>query len=46
VLSRQYGYTLDEIARELGVSRGMVKKYLAKALAHFRLHAPATEARE
>lgn len=43
VLSRHYGYTLDEIARQLGVSRGMVKKYLAKALAHFRLHANATE---
>jgi len=37
VLSRHYGYTLDEIARELGVSRGMVKKYLARAVAHFQL---------
>jgi RNA polymerase sigma-70 factor (ECF subfamily) len=46
VLSRHYGYTLDEIARELGVSRGMVKKYLARALAHFRLHAPDQEARK
>ncbi len=37
VLSRHYGYTLDEIARQLGVSRGMVKKYLARAIAHFRV---------
>lgn len=36
VLSRRYGYSLEEIAQQLGVSRGMVKKYLAKAIAHFR----------
>jgi RNA polymerase sigma-70 factor (ECF subfamily) len=46
LLSRHYGYTLDEIATQLGVSRGMVKKYLAKALAHFRLHIAATESRK
>lgn len=38
VLSRRYGYSLDEIARELGVSRGMCKKYLATAVAQFRHH--------
>ena len=37
VLSRHYGYTLEEIAAELGVSRGMVKKDLARAIAHFRV---------
>jgi RNA polymerase sigma-70 factor (ECF subfamily) len=36
VLQRRYGYTLDEIARQLGVSRPMVKKYLAKAVQHCR----------
>lgn len=46
ILSRHYGYTLDEIATELGVSRGMVKKYLAKAVAHFRLTAAEQEARD
>jgi RNA polymerase sigma factor (sigma-70 family) len=46
VLSRHYGYTLEEIAKHLGVSRGMVKKYLAKALTHFRLHVDAMEARK
>jgi RNA polymerase sigma factor (sigma-70 family) len=36
VLHRRYGYTLEEIAAQLGVSRGMVKKYLAKAVQHCR----------
>lgn len=36
VLSRGYGYSLEEIARELGVSRSMCKKYLALAIAHCR----------
>jgi len=36
VLQRRYGYTLDEIADQLGVSRPMVKKYLAKAVQHCR----------
>lgn len=36
VLHRRYGYSLDEIARHFGVSRGMVKKYLAKAVIHCR----------
>jgi RNA polymerase sigma-70 factor (ECF subfamily) len=43
VLSRRYGYTLDEIGGHLGVSRGMVKKYLARAMAHFRMHFDAQE---
>lgn len=36
VLQRRYGFTVDEIADQLGVSRGMVKKYLARAVAHCR----------
>jgi RNA polymerase sigma factor (sigma-70 family) len=34
LLHRRDGYTLDEIGTELGVSRGMAKKYLAKALGY------------
>jgi len=36
VLHRRYGYSLDEIAEHFGVSRPMVKKYLAKAVIHCR----------
>jgi len=36
VLQRRFGYTLDEIAEKLEVSRSMVKKYLAKAVQHCR----------
>jgi RNA polymerase sigma factor (sigma-70 family) len=36
VLHRRYGFTLEEIASELGVSRAMVKKYMARAVAHCR----------
>jgi RNA polymerase sigma factor (sigma-70 family) len=36
ILSRCDGMTLKEIADRLGVSRQMVKKYLAKALIHIR----------
>ncbi len=36
VLRRRYGYSLEEIAKELGVSRRMCKKYLEMAVAHFR----------
>lgn len=36
LLHRQYGFTLEEIARQLGVSRAMVKKHLARAVAHCR----------
>ena len=38
VLHRRDGMTLEEIARQLGVSRSMVKKYLAKALLQCREH--------
>ena len=38
VLHRRDGMTLEEIARELRVSRSMVKKYLAKALIQCREH--------
>lgn len=34
LLHRRDGYTLEEIAGELGVSRDMAKKYLAKALGY------------
>lgn len=34
ILHRRDGYTLEEIAEELGVSRSMAKKYLAKALGY------------
>jgi RNA polymerase sigma factor (sigma-70 family) len=33
---RRDGYTYEEIAARLGISRNMVKKYLAQALAHCR----------
>jgi RNA polymerase sigma-70 factor (ECF subfamily) len=36
VLHRRDGMTLEEIAEQLGVSRPMVKKYLAKALLQCR----------
>jgi RNA polymerase sigma-70 factor (ECF subfamily) len=36
VLYRRDGFTLEEIARRLGVSRPMVKKYVARALLHCR----------
>lgn len=36
VLHRRYGFSLEEIGGHLGVSRGMVKKYLARAVAHCR----------
>jgi RNA polymerase sigma-70 factor (ECF subfamily) len=36
VLHRRYGFSLEEIARHFGVSRPMVKKYLAKAVMHCR----------
>ena len=38
VLHRRDGMTLEEIAKQLGVSRPMVKKYLAKALLQCREH--------
>ena len=38
VLHRRDGLTLGEIGKQLGVSRPMVKKYLAKALIECRMH--------
>ncbi len=38
VLHRQYGMTLKEISRELGVSFPMAKKYLSKALQQIHRH--------
>jgi RNA polymerase sigma factor (sigma-70 family) len=38
VLHRRYGFTLEEIAAQFGVSRPMVKKYLAKAVVRCRQH--------
>ena len=38
VLHRRYGFSLEEIAAHFGVSRPMVKKYLAKAVIHCRQH--------
>lgn len=36
ILQRRYGMTVDEIAAELKLSRGMVKKHLAQGLARCR----------
>ena len=36
LLSRRDGYSLEEIGTQLGVSRAMAAKYLAKALLHCR----------
>jgi RNA polymerase sigma-70 factor (ECF subfamily) len=36
MLHRRDGLSLDEIGTRLGISRGMVKKYLMKALMHLR----------
>ena len=36
LLHRRDGYSLDEIARKLGISRAMAAKYLGKALLHVR----------
>lgn len=38
VLHRRDGFTLEEIGKQLGVSRPMVKKYLAKAVLQCREH--------
>ncbi len=38
VLHRYYGCTQEEIGERLGISRGMVRKHLAKAITHVRLH--------
>ena len=36
LLHRRDGLSIDAIGAQLGISRGMVKKYLMKALMHFR----------
>jgi RNA polymerase sigma factor (sigma-70 family) len=36
VLHRSFGFTVQEIARQLGVSNATVKKYLARSLVHCR----------
>jgi RNA polymerase sigma factor (sigma-70 family) len=36
MLHRRDGYSLEEIATQIGVSRSMAKKYLSQALAHCR----------
>jgi RNA polymerase sigma factor (sigma-70 family) len=36
LLHHRDGLTLDETAQRLGVSRSMIKKYLVKAMLHFR----------
>jgi len=43
---RQYrdNYTYAEIAEELGVTSHLVKKYIVKALNHFRMHFSALDA--
>jgi RNA polymerase sigma factor (sigma-70 family) len=40
---RRDGLSLDEISARLGISRPMAKKYLAKALVHFRKRLKDTE---
>jgi RNA polymerase sigma factor (sigma-70 family) len=42
VMHRRDGYSIEEIGNELGVSRAMAKKYLAKALLHCRQRLEAT----
>ena len=36
ILHRQYGFTLEQISTELGISFAMAKKYLVQALFQFR----------
>jgi len=36
LLHRSAGYSIEEIGNQLGISRGMAKKYLARALKHCR----------
>jgi len=38
ILHRRDGYSLDEIAAQLGFSRANAAKYLSKALRHCRQH--------
>lgn len=43
LLHRRDGYTLEEIATQLGMSRAMAAKYLSKALLHCRQHLQQNE---
>lgn len=43
ILHRRDGYSLDEIGKQLGISRAMAKKYLAQALSHCRRHVSKPE---
>lgn len=43
LLYRRDGVSMDEIGQRLGISRPMAKKYLVKALAHFRQRLKDTE---
>jgi RNA polymerase sigma factor (sigma-70 family) len=45
LLHRRDGYTLEEIATQLGMSRAMAAKYLSKALLHCRQRLQQTEVR-
>jgi RNA polymerase sigma factor (sigma-70 family) len=46
LLHRRDGYSLEEIARQLGFSRANAAKYLAKALLHCRQQMRETEVRK
>lgn len=41
ILYRRDGFSLEEVATELGISLAMVKKYLVKAILHCQLHVPS-----
>jgi RNA polymerase sigma factor (sigma-70 family) len=43
ILYRRDGFSLEEVAKELGISLAMVKKHLVKAILHCRRHLPADE---
>jgi RNA polymerase sigma factor (sigma-70 family) len=43
ILYRRDGFSLEEVAAQLGVSLAMVKKYLAKAILHCRQQMPLDE---
>ena len=43
LLHRRDGYSLEEIATQLGFSRANAAKYLAKALVHCRQHMPRSD---
>lgn len=43
LLHRRFGYSVEEVATELGVSRPMAKKYLEKAVAYCKKRLEAVE---